>query len=432
MFIKSSYQINQKQMHRLVLNQSMRQSFFMLQTNLVDLTDYLQELSMSNPLFDVNPNLTKREVELLAISKNNLVQDQSLYSYLLEQIKFSVINNSLRRIVIYLIEHLDEHGYLLISDAEILQGLSIDNTILKEAKDCLYNLKPSGVGAQSLKECLILQLQCKKATTSNLMALYLVENYFSDVLNHNWQKIAQSLKTSVKNILSAFSVIQSLKPYPYWNDYKDNKYIIPELIMSNNKGKLSLNITRNGYPQIIFAEETYNQMKNSTSQEVDLYIRTKYQEYQNIKRNLNYRLQTIAMIGRCIISLQTPFLLRETRELKPLSLKDIARKLNISISTVSRTINGKYLQTNFGIFELKYFFSREISPYSHQSISQVQTKLQQIIKQEDSCSPLSDQKLVILLARQHVNISRRTVTKYRNKLGIPSANQRKSLIKKYY
>lgn len=432
MFIKSSYQINQKQMHRLVLNQSMRQSFFMLQTNLVDLTDYLQELSMSNPLFDVNPNLTKREVELLAMSKNNLVQDQSLYSYLLEQIKFSVINNSLRRIVIYLIEHLDEHGYLLISDAEILQGLSIDNTILKEAKDCLYNLKPSGVGAQSLKECLILQLQCKKATTSNLMALYLVEDYFSDVLNHNWQKIAQSLKTSVKNILSAFSVIQSLKPYPYWNDYKDNKYIIPELIMINNKGKLSLNITRNGYPQIIFAEETYNQMKNSTSQEVDLYIRTKYQEYQNIKRNLNYRLQTIAMIGRCIISLQTPFLLRETRELKPLSLKDIARKLNISISTVSRTINGKYLQTNFGIFELKYFFSREISAYSHQSISQVQTKLQQIIKQEDSCSPLSDQKLVILLARQHVNISRRTVTKYRNKLGIPSANQRKSLIKKYY
>ena len=144
MLIKSSYQINQKQLHKLILNQSMRQSLFMLQTDLVDLTAYLQELSMSNPLFDVNPSLTKRDVELLAIPQNSLVQDQSLYSYLLEQIRFSVKNNSLRRIVIYLIENLDEHGYLLLSDAEILQELSIDNRTLKEAKDCLYDLKQIG------------------------------------------------------------------------------------------------------------------------------------------------------------------------------------------------------------------------------------------------------------------------------------------------
>ena len=192
--------------------------------------------------------------------------------------------------------------------------------------------------------------------------------------------------------------------------------------------KLSLHITRNGYPQIVFAEGTYNQLKNNTDQEVKLYIRTKY---QNLRRNLNHRLQTIAMVGRCIISLQTPSLLRETRELKPLLLKDIANKLNISISTVSRTINGKYLQTDFGIFELKYFFNRQASPTSHQSISQVQTQLQQLIKQEDANAPLSDQKLVTLLARQNINLSRRTVTKYRNKLGIPNANQRKKLIKKY-
>lgn len=431
MLIKSSYQINQKQLHKLILNQSMKQSLFMLQTDLVDLTAYLQELSMSNPLFDVNPSLTKRDVELLAIPQNSLVQDQSLYSYLLEQIRFSVKNNYLRRIVIYLIENLDEHGYLLLSDAEILQELSIDNSTLKEAKDCLYDLKPSGVGAQSLKECLILQLQYKKATTSNLLALSLLEDYFSDVVNHNWPKIAHSLKISVKNILSAFSVIQSLKPYPYWNNYKVNKYLIPELIMINNKGKLSLHITRNGYPQIVFAEETYNQLKNSTDQEARIYIRTKYQEYQNLRRNLNHRLQTIAMVGRCIISLQTPFLLRETRELKPLLLKDIANKLNISISTVSRTINGKYLQTDFGMFELKYFFNRQASPTSHQSISQVQTQLQQLIKQEDANAPLSDQKLVTLLAKQNINLSRRTVTKYRNKLGISNANQRKKFIKKY-
>ena len=195
--------------------------------------------------------------------------------------------------------------------------------------------------------------------------------------------------------------------------------------------KLSLHITRNGYPQIVFAEETYNQLKNNTDQEVKLYIRTKYQEYQNLRRNLNRRLQTIALVGRCIISLQTPFLLRETRELKPLLLKDIANKLNISISTVSRTINGKYLQTDFGMFELKYFFNRQASPNSDQSISQVQTQLQKLIKQEDANSPLSDQKLVTLLAKQNINLSRRTVTKYRNKLGISNANQRKNSVKKY-
>lgn len=106
--------------------------------------------------------------------------------------------------------------------------------------------------------------------------------------------------------------------------------------------------------------------------------------------------------------------MRETRELKPLLLTDIANKLNISISTVSRTINGKYLQTDFGIFELEYFFNRQASPNSHQSISQVQTQLQKVIKQEDANSPLSDQKLVVLLSKRNVNLSQRTLTKYRN------------------
>ncbi|MBA1434953.1 RNA polymerase factor sigma-54 [Bombilactobacillus bombi] len=425
MTLKQSYQINQKQLHSLILTQSMKQSILMLQTNLLDLTDYVQDLSMANPLFDVNPTISKQEVEMSTALENNTVEHQTLYDYLLEQTRLTMRPTPLRDVVLYLIDQLDEHGYLLKSDTELLQELPINKVTLLDAKELLYNLDPPGVGAQSLEECLKLQLQFKTATPQTTLALRMIEECFSKVVDHAWDQIAHQLNVKVAEIQAAFEIIQTLTPYPYTADYDSNGYVIPELIVKNQQGKLSLDITKYGYPQIVFAQETYNQLQQSTDQEVQAYIKFKQQEYQALQRNLNRRLETIAMIGRCIVQAQADFFLQKTKVLKPLLLRDVAHKLDISISTVSRTINGKYLQTDFGIFELKYFFTKRSNPTSDKSVAQVQNLIKQLIAQEAPHQPLSDQKIVAQLAEQHIQIARRTVAKYRQQLGIDSASKRK-------
>lgn len=422
---KQSYQINQKQLQRLALTQSMKQAILILQTNLLDLTNYAQDLSMANPLFDVNPTISKQEVEMSTTFENKAVNQQTIYDYLLDQVHLTMRPTPLRDLVIKLINRLDEHGYLLLSDQELLKELQIDSIQLMDAKELLYNLDPPGVGAQSLRECLELELAFKTASKKTNLALKILEHCYDELLNHDWSKIAQKLETSVAEVEAAFKLIQTLTPYPYLSDYGQSHYVIPELIVKNNQGQLSLEVTKYGYPNLVFAQETYNELKQSTDREVKAYIKEKYQEYQTLKTNLDHRIKTIAMIGRCIVQAQAKFFLGETRELQPLLLRDVAQKLGISISTVSRTINGKYLQTNSRIFELKFFFAKRSNGNANQSVDQVKRKINDLIEHEDSRHPLTDQKIVDLLAAKGTRIARRTVSKYREELGIPTSNKRK-------
>ncbi|MBA1394267.1 RNA polymerase factor sigma-54, partial [Lactobacillus sp. XV13L] len=214
-----------------------------------------------------------------------------LYDYLLEQTRLTMRPTPLRDVVLYLIDQLDEHGYLLKSDTELLQELPINKVTLLDAKELLYNLDPPGVGAQSLEECLKLQLQFKTATPQTTLALRMIEECFSKVVDHAWNQIAHQLNVKVAEIQPAFEIIQTLTPYPYTADYDSNGYVIPELIVKNQQGKLSLDITKYGYPQIVFAQETYNQLQQSTDQEVQAYIKSKHQEYQTLQHNLNRRLE---------------------------------------------------------------------------------------------------------------------------------------------
>ncbi|BDR56970.1 RNA polymerase factor sigma-54 [Xylocopilactobacillus apis] len=427
MALKQSYQINQKQLHRLALTQSMKQSILILQTNLLDLTDYAQELSMANPLFDVNPTISKQEVEMSTAADIGSNEQQTVYSYLLDQVHLTMRDTPLRNVVLDLIDCLDEHGYLIFSDHELLNKLSINRITLMDAKELLYNLDPPGVGAQSLLECLSLQLQFKTATPGTTLALDILEHCYDELLDHKWDEIASNLNVSHDEVKSAFKIIQTLTPYPFTEDFNQNNYIIPELILKIDGDKLSLEVTKYGYPNIVFEKETYDELKKSTDQEVKSYLKLKYEEYQTLQRNLNRRVETIAMIGRCIVEAQAQFLMQKSKTLNPLLLRDVAQKLNINQSTVSRTINGKYLQTDFGVFELKYFFTKRSNPDSGQSVGQVQEKIKKLIDQEQKAHPLSDQKISEALAEQGIKIARRTVTKYREQLGINSASKRKTL-----
>ncbi|UQS82264.1 RNA polymerase factor sigma-54 [Bombilactobacillus folatiphilus] len=424
MSFRQTYQLNQKQVQKLVLSQTMKQSLQILQANVLDLNDYVKEQSLENPLFDVNPRLSKTEVALSAQTWHVDVAPQNLDDYLLEQVQLTMRKTHLQQIVILLINCLDEHGYLSFSQQQLQRELQIQPLEFADAKELLVNLDPPGVGAQSLQECLQLQLFNLPATPTNLLASQMLKQTFDQVVSHDWAAITTQLQVSLPQVQAAFGVIQTLSPYPYTAD-QTAQYVIPELIVQRQGQQLSLEVTKYGYPNLIFVQETYDMLKQSTDRAVQQYVQQKYQAYQTLQQNLNHRLTTLSLIGQLIIEVQADFFLNDTASLHPLLLRDLAQKLALSESTVSRALNGKYLQCERGIFPLKSFLMKRSSGPADHSVAEVQTQIKTLVQQEDKAHPLSDQKLCALLTQAGDYISRRTVAKYRQQLGIVAAAKRK-------
>lgn len=419
--------LNQKQVQGLSLTQGMRQSILILQSDAIDLADYLNEQSLENPLFDVHVNLDMPFIE----NSNNASyqikdEQQSLFEYLLDQVQLTMRKTPLRDLVIYLIEQLDPNGYLTLSDKEIFEEVKdITPIMLLDAKTLLQQLDPPGIGARNLQECLYLQAQ---ADNANKEIMSMLSDNFELFTKHEWKQLKRSLKISNVELQKDISFIQSLSANPGQRYTSQNEqYVVPELQVKKNQDKLTLSITKYGQPQLVFAEETYDRLVKSTDDDVQKYIHDKYNQYKTLEYNLQRRIDTISIIGRCIVRAQYQFFMQNTQALEPLLIRDVAQKLQISESTVSRTINGKYIQTDFGIFELKRFFSRrsKVTVGEDKSVDQVKVKIKDIINDEDKKKPLSDQKIADMLQEDGLKIARRTVAKYREQLGFPSTSRRR-------
>ncbi|WP_119327317.1 RNA polymerase factor sigma-54 [Companilactobacillus musae] len=419
--------LNQKQVQGLSLTQGMRQSILILQSDAIDLADYLSEQSLENPLFDVHVNLDMPFIDSEG-GKSYQIKDeqQSLFEYLLDQVQLTMRKTPLRDLVIYLIEQLDPNGYLTMSDEEIYSELpDITPIMLLDAKTLLHQLDPPGIGARDLQECLYLQAE---ADNANKAIMSMLSDNFELFTRHEWKKLKRALKLSNAQLQEDVDFIQSLSANPGQRYTSQNEqYVVPELQVKKNKDKLTLSITKYGQPQLIFAEETYDRLSKSTDAEVEKYIRDKYSQYKTLEYNLQRRVETISIIGRCIVKAQYKFFMQESQALEPLLIRDVAQKLQMSESTVSRTINGKYIQTDFGIFELKNFFSRrsKVTVGEEQSVDQVKVKIKHILNNEDKKKPLSDQKISEMLVEDGLQIARRTVAKYREQLGFPATSRRR-------
>lgn len=419
--------LNQKQVQGLSLTQGMRQSILILQSDAIDLADYLSEQSLENPLFDVHVNLDMPFIDSEG-GKSYQIKDeqQSLFEYLLDQVQLTMRKTPLRDLVIYLIEQLDPNGYLTMSDEEIYSELpDITPIMLLDAKTLLHQLDPPGIGARDLQECLYLQAEVDNA---NKAIMSMLSDNFELFTRHEWKKLKRALKLSNAQLQEDVDFIQSLSANPGQRYTSQNEqYVVPELQVKKNKDKLTLSITKYGQPQLIFAEETYDRLSKSTDAEVEKYIRDKYSQYKTLEYNLQRRVETISIIGRCIVKAQYKFFMQESQALEPLLIRDVAQKLQMSESTVSRTINGKYIQTDFGIFELKNFFSRrsKVTVGEEQSVDQVKVKIKHILNNEDKKKPLSDQKISEMLVEDGLQIARRTVAKYREQLGFPATSRRR-------
>lgn len=316
--------LNQKQVQGLSLTQGMRQSILILQSDAIDLADYLNEQSLENPLFDVRVNLDMPFIDN-GDSKSYQIKDdqQSLFEYLLDQVQLTMRQTPLRDLVVYLIEQLDPNGYLTMTDEEIYSELpDITPIMLLDAKTLLHRLDPPGIGAKNLQECLYLQAEADHADKA---VLSMLSDNFELFTKHEWKKLRHALKLSNVELQKDVDFIQSLTANPGQRyNSQDEQYVVPELQVKKNQDKLTLSVTKYGQPQLVFAEETYDRLNKSTDEAVEKYIRDKYSQYKTLEYNLQRRIETISIIGKCIVKAQYKFFMQETQALEPLLIRDVA------------------------------------------------------------------------------------------------------------
>lgn len=430
-------QQKQKQTQKLVMTQQLQQSIQILQSNLDELTSLIETKALENPLIELKitefndrsfTNFSYSPEEEQNYLEQIPEQHASLFKYLIDQIHLNYRDTYLRSLMLFLVEYIDLNGYLTISLEEAIEKTESSSIQMLDALTLIQQLDPPGVGARSLQECLMLQVE--RDDKAPELAYIILEENFMMLVQRKWQEIAKKFAISLVEVQNIFDYIQTLTPYP-GSIFEANTglYIRPDLTVSINNRKITIQSNQNRTFQLNFQQAYFKRMEETNDEEVKRYLKEKKAEFDWLKKSIEQRGNTILRIGQFIVEKQAEFFLLSDHPLQPLALKDAAIALSLHESTISRAVNEKYLETIFGIFELRSFFSSNITyaTYTGECIStrQIKEKLHSLIEQEDKTRPLSDQKIVLQLKNEGIEISRRTVTKYREALGISASSKRK-------
>ena len=326
-----------------------------------------------------------------------------------------------------IIWNLDENGYFTLDAILIADRLNVSSEKVEEILFLVQKLNPPGIGARNLKECLILQIPEKKYENHRMI----LSEHFDDFVNHKYEKIIDALGIQNEELRIIINDIKKLNPYPGEGKLKGrNDSVIPDLIITleNNKWKISVN---DSWVSNISLNTNYLEaIKNKkSSKETKKYLSQKFDSATWLIQAIEQRQSTLTRVMEEIINNQPNFFNGETSILRPMKLKDIANKLNMDISTISRSTRNKYVDTPYGIFELKSFFSGKLnSPNGEEvSVKLVKNLLKQLIHDEVKQEPLTDTDLAIKLKEKGYPIARRTVAKYREELKLPVARLRRQL-----
>lgn len=432
----------------MAMTQQLQQSIQMLQYNADELISFLEQKALENPLIEVTVERDfAEEAALYPIQKTNYQnssgQDEqnylnqvpdtstSLFEFLLEQIHLTMRDTYLRELVLLLTENIDDNGYLKIDLVEVAKSVGAEEIQMLDALTLLQQLDPPGVGARNLQECLMLQIERDDRAPN--MAYVIMEEEFENFANRKWKEITKKFDVSLAEIQEISDYVQTLTPRPgAVYDGTREQYIRPDLVVRIENESIKVLSTKTGLPVVNFQKEYYQEMSQFKDKDVTHFMKEKYNEYEWIKRSIMQRGETIVKVGTAIVERQKEFFINPEHPIKSLTLKEISEKLGIHESTVSRSVNGKYLETSFGIFELKSFFTNSLGNQNdgtetEEDISgdSVRKKLLVIIEEEDKGKPLSDQKIVELMKADGIDVSRRTIAKYRDILAIPSSSKRK-------
>ena len=413
----------------------MQQSIRILKYGSEDLHNFLSNVELENPFMIVNASHSyvtggldhqnEHDIAEFAVEK----KAQSLYDYLMDQVKLTMRKTPIRDMVVYFISQLDQNGYLKADLEKLSKEKGIDKVLMLDALTLLQQLDPPGTGARNLQECLILQVQYDSSAPLN--AEKILKEDFEDFTNRKWSKIAKKHCISIEDVQKILDYVQTLSPAPgAIYDQSEVGYIEPDLVIEKKlDGSLEVKLTKESNPEIRFKKEYYESLKNSSDKHVLDYLKEKRHEFEKIQEDVLMRGNTLLRLGRLIVERQHDFFTESNRPLKPFLLRDAAQKLQLHESTISRAVSGKYLLYEGKVMELKEFFSRAVS-YAREngenvSADEIQQKIRLIVEKEDKKNPLSDQKIVDKMKEEGLKVSRRTLAKYRERLGIPASSFRK-------
>ena len=372
----------------------------------------------------------------------------SLHELLVEQLSLLNLNNLQTIIAEQIIGSIDDDGYLrretnsIIDDLAFKQNIETNEKEVEDLINAIQQFDPPGIAARDVRESLMIQLRRKlKSVTSipHKNALRIIDFHFDEFTKRHFEKIIKSLDLSEDQLKDAIQEIKKLNPRPgahYSSINKVEQYIVPDFFVYNNNGKPELTLNQRNAPDLKISGE-YREMlkdyekgskKDKRQKEAVTFIKQKIDAAKWFIDAIKQRQHTLIVTMQAIIDHQVNFFITgDETSLRPMILKDIAEKTDLDISTISRVANSKFVQTEFGSFRLKYFFSEALSTDSGEEVStrEVKTILQEMIDGEDKHNPLSDDTLTEMLQAKGYNIARRTVAKYRELLNIPVARLRK-------
>ncbi|GAB3992030.1 RNA polymerase factor sigma-54 [Spirosoma daeguense] len=376
-----------------------------------------------------------------------LATSSSLTDSLLQQFGYLNLTEDQRTIGLQLIGSIEADGYIRRPLQAIVNDLAFGQNVLTDAdevEDVLLKIQtfdPPGIAARSLQECLILQLQRKDSSDPfNSLAIRIIDDYFDEFSKKHYDKIQRRLNISDDSLKKVIDVIIKLNPKPGSVESEDGtaQYLLPDFILTNNNGKLELSLNGKNAPELrisrSFADmlDTYDKSskQNKALKETVSFVKQKLDAAKWFIDAIKQRQQTLLKTMNAIVQFQYDFFLTgDESKLRPMILKDIATLIDMDVSTVSRVASSKSVQTEFGLYPLKYFFSEGISTDTGEDVSSREVKniLRDLIDGEPKLNPLSDDKLEKILNDRGYNIARRTVAKYREQLNIPVARLRKQL-----
>ena len=407
----------------------------------IDISDYLSDDDIPDYKLKSNNYSEESEKDIPFASGTSFNQ------FLKTQLHSFSLNKKDQQIAEFIIGSLDPFGYLrrdildISDDLVFTLGVDASEIEIQKILDKIYLLDPPGIGARDLKQCLLLQLKRKNKGKTIDLAIKIIEDFFDLFSKKHFEKIKQKLNISNDELRDVISEIEKLNPKPggaFNENTKINSSIVPDFTIKIIDGELKLELNSRNAPELYVSEEYknmlsgYSESKNKTKSHKDavMFIKQKLDSAKWFIDAIKQRNQTLIMTMSSIINFQRDyFLTGDESKIKPMILKDIAEKIDMDISTISRVANSKYVDTPYGTKLIKSFFSEGIKNSDGVEISTIEVKktLEEIIDQEDKNSPHTDDQLTKLLNKKGYPIARRTVAKYREMIGAPVARLRKKL-----
>lgn len=446
------------------LSQNMILSARILQMGQLELKEYLEELALENPVVDLEERKPEKEEdnsdfirwleELQSMDRQNRQYyeeeeeeagrfepgsrtEQDMEEALFEQVFGLKLSKEDEEHLKYMILNLDDSGYLTCDFDLLCQSGQFGTEEGLRLLKLLQSLEPRGIGARNLKECLLLQLEEAEGTEAvKKTARLIIENYLEELGKNRMEQLARKLKCPLEEVLEAAKRIRSLNPRPgnVFSGGSFERYLVPDVLVVKEEGEYRILLNEETYPQLVINPYYVSLMKTGVSKETETYIKDKVRQAEWACHCVEQRNKTLYLLAEEILRVQRGFFEQGRGAMAVLTQKSVAEKLGVNESTISRAVREKYLQCRFGIFPLQYFFSRGIgteeTKKSEKAVSgsaeSVKERLRCIIEGENRKKPYSDRILSELLEKEGMKLSRRTVAKYREAMGILDASGRKT------